>query len=90
LEALVLSEARALSALRDPLGVRDPLEALVLSEARALSALKDPLEVKDLLGVLAPSGAKGPPDRQVSSWSCLPARRKACLGVKDLLGAKAR
>ena len=46
---------------------------------------------KDLLGAWAQWAVKGRkvlPDRRVSSWSCLPARRKACLGVKDLLGAK--
>ena len=50
-------------------------------------------ECKDLLGALAQWAVKGRkvlPDRRVSSWSCLPARRKACLGVKDLLGAKAQ
>ena len=48
-------------------------------------------ECKDLLGVLAQWAAKGRkvlPDRRVSSWSCSPALRKACLGVKDLLEVK--
>ena len=47
---------------------------------------------KDLLGALAQWAVKGckvPPDRRVSSWSCLPALRKACSAARDLLGVPA-